>query len=68
MNAADVLARVDDGLPVTADQRVLLAVFERHCQEQAFIPPPALCVHGNDEDCGSCFLDHDYLMRRAEDQ
>jgi hypothetical protein len=67
-HALKALARLDDGLPIsTADQHVL-AVFDAHTQWEAFVPPEPLCRHGNTADCNSCFLDHDDLMRRAEDQ
>lgn len=64
--ALDALARLDDGLPLPGDD-VLLAVFDRHCQWGAFTAPEPLCQHGQTADCNSCFLDHDDLMRRAED-
>jgi hypothetical protein len=65
--ALDALARLDDGTPLPGDA-ALAAVFERHCQWEAFVPPEPLCRHGNTADCNPCFLDWDDLMRRVEDQ
>lgn len=63
--AQDALARSDEGAGLSGD--VALAYrYDQHCQAGAFIPP-LLCPHGRGEDCNSCFLDHDDLMRRAED-
>lgn len=52
---------------VLPEDAAMLAVFETHCQQHAFVEP-IYCRHGEAGDCNSCFLDHDDLMRRAEDQ
>lgn len=65
--ALDALSRLDDGLPISTADRDMLALFDQHCAWEAFVPPEPLCRHGNTTDCNSCFLDHDDLMRRAED-
>lgn len=61
--ASGALAPLDFDTLLPEDVAVL-AVFERHCQQHAFEPP---CRHGVTGDCNSCFLDHDDLMRRADD-
>lgn len=65
--ALDALARLDDGVPLPGD-RTLADLFDQHIQWDAFVPPAPFCRHGNTADCNSCFLDHDDLMRRADDQ
>lgn len=66
--AGDALSRVDDGGQLHPGDRAALEVFDRHLVWEAFIPPEPLCRHGQTADCNSCFLDHDDLMRRLEDQ
>ncbi len=62
----DVLTSAYLGLADVSD-REIAAVLEKHCQAHAFIPPPALCVHGGTDDCLSCFLDHDQAVHRSAD-
>lgn len=64
--ALDALARFDDGVSLPGD-RTLADLFDQHIQWDSFVPPAPLCRHGSSADCNSCFLDHDDLMRRADD-
>lgn len=64
--ALRAVSRLDDGLASPTD-RSLAAAYDHACQLQAFVPP-VFCIHGGGPDCNTCYLDHDDLMRRAEDQ
>lgn len=65
VDAQAAVNRLDDGDGRPGDSD-LAAIFEAHCQRDAFTPP-TYCVHGQGDGCNSCFLDHDDLVRRSED-
>jgi hypothetical protein len=66
--ALDALARLDDGLPVSATDRRLLAVFEEHCRWGQPIPCLICGARTGGPECGTCTADHDRAVARTADQ
>lgn len=65
--ALDVLARLDDGLPISTADRNVLDVFDEHCRwgAQRFC---LICgVEGQGPECDTCTARHDQAVERSGD-
>lgn len=69
--ALEALTRLDDGLELPGD-RELAEIFERHCRQEAFVPPPItpaglVCDGPDGPECGTCTVGHDLAVARSAD-
>lgn len=62
--SAAALSRLDDGIPEPGDG-VLLAVFEKHCQENARFC--LICGGPGGPECTGCVIDHDHELSHLTD-
>lgn len=61
----ETLSHIDDGIALPEDPE-LADLLERHCRWDA--RPCLICGEPGGPECVRCLLDHDALMRRADDQ
>ena len=77
MTALAALSRLDDGT-ATAGDRLIADLFDAHSSVDwharvVEFPPAGFCLvcgepSGDMPECDGCAIEHDFQMRRAEDQ